>query len=40
MTGEYAVITGINILLAWSVYIILLSGTLSFANGEIGRAHV
>ena len=33
MTGEYAVITGINILLAWSVYIILLSGTLSFANG-------
>jgi branched-chain amino acid transport system permease protein len=25
--------TGINILLAWSVYIILLSGSLSFANG-------
>jgi branched-chain amino acid transport system permease protein len=31
--SEYATITGINILLAWSVYVILLSGTLSFANG-------
>jgi branched-chain amino acid transport system permease protein len=26
-------ITGVNILMAWSVYIILLSGSLSFANG-------
>jgi len=33
VTAEYAFLTGINILLAWSVYIILLSGTLSFANG-------
>ncbi|MGH6752203.1 MAG: ABC transporter permease subunit, partial [Bradyrhizobium sp.] len=33
MTGDYLVFTGINILLAWSVYIVLLSGSLSFANG-------
>jgi branched-chain amino acid transport system permease protein len=26
-------LTGVNILMAWSVYIILLSGSLSFANG-------
>jgi branched-chain amino acid transport system permease protein len=25
--------TGINVLLAWSVYVVLMSGTLSFANG-------
>lgn len=33
MIAELATMTGFNILLAWSVYIILLSGTLSFANG-------
>jgi len=30
---DHLFFTGINILLAWSVYIILLSGSLSFANG-------
>jgi branched-chain amino acid transport system permease protein len=30
---DYLVFSSINILLAWSVYIILLSGSLSFANG-------
>ena len=33
MTSDLALFTGINILLAWSVYLILLTGTLSFANG-------
>jgi branched-chain amino acid transport system permease protein len=33
MIQDYVFFTGINILLAWSVYIILLSGSLSFANG-------
>ncbi|TAL78875.1 MAG: branched-chain amino acid ABC transporter permease [Burkholderiaceae bacterium] len=33
MIQDYVVLTGINIVLAWSVYIILLSGSLSFANG-------
>jgi branched-chain amino acid transport system permease protein len=33
MIQDYLFFTGINILLAWSVYIILLSGSLSFANG-------
>ncbi len=33
MIQDYVVFTGVNILLAWSVYIILLSGSLSFANG-------
>jgi branched-chain amino acid transport system permease protein len=30
---DYVMFTGVNILLAWSVYIILLSGSLSFGNG-------
>jgi len=30
---DYVIFTGVNILLAWSVYIILMSGSLSFANG-------
>ena len=33
MIQDYVMQTGVNILLAWSVYIILLSGSLSFANG-------
>ena len=33
MIQDYLFFTGINILLAWSVYIILMSGSLSFANG-------
>jgi branched-chain amino acid transport system permease protein len=33
LTSDLALFTGINILLAWSVYLILLTGTLSFANG-------
>lgn len=33
MIQDYVMQTGINMLLAWSVYIILLSGSLSFANG-------
>jgi branched-chain amino acid transport system permease protein len=33
MIQDYVVFTGINIVLAWSVYIILLAGSLSFANG-------
>lgn len=33
MIQDYVIFTGVNILLAWSVYIILLSGSLSFANG-------
>jgi branched-chain amino acid transport system permease protein len=33
MIQDHLFFTGINILLAWSVYIILLSGSLSFANG-------
>jgi branched-chain amino acid transport system permease protein len=33
MIEDYLVFTGINIVLAWSVYVILLSGSLSFANG-------
>jgi branched-chain amino acid transport system permease protein len=30
---DYVVFTGVNIVLAWSVYVILLAGSLSFANG-------
>jgi len=30
---DYVIFTGVNILLAWSVYVILMSGSLSFANG-------
>lgn len=33
MMQDLLVFTGINILMAWSVYIVLMSGTLSFANG-------
>ena len=33
MIEDYFMLTGVNILLAWSVYIILLCGSLSFANG-------
>ena len=33
MTNDYLIFTGLNILLAWSAYIILMSGSLSFANG-------
>jgi len=33
MTHDLIFLTGVNILMAWSVYIILLSGSLSFANG-------
>ena len=33
MSQDQLFFTGINILLAWSVYIILLSGSMSFANG-------
>jgi len=30
---DYVVFVGVNIILAWSVYVILLAGSLSFANG-------
>ncbi len=33
MISDYLVITGINILMAWSVYLVLLTGSLSFAQG-------
>ena len=33
MSQDLLFLTGINILMAWSVYVILLSGSLSFANG-------
>ena len=33
MTTDYLIFTGLNILLAWSAYIILMSGCLSFASG-------
>lgn len=33
MIQDYVIFTGVNILLAWSVYVILMSGSLSFANG-------
>lgn len=33
MISDHLIITGINILLAWSVYIALLAGSLSFAQG-------
>jgi branched-chain amino acid transport system permease protein len=33
MTNDYLIFTGLNILLAWSAYVILMSGSLSFANG-------
>jgi branched-chain amino acid transport system permease protein len=32
MTADHLFFTGINILLAWSVYVILLTGTMSFGN--------
>jgi len=33
VTIDYIFFTGINILLAWSVYVVLLTGNLSFAQG-------
>jgi branched-chain amino acid transport system permease protein len=33
MIEDHLFFTGLNILLAWSVYVILLSGTMSFGNG-------
>ncbi|MFT8246046.1 branched-chain amino acid ABC transporter permease [Roseomonas sp. BN140053] len=33
MIEDYVVLAGLNVVLAWSVYIILMSGSLSFANG-------
>jgi branched-chain amino acid transport system permease protein len=33
MMQDYIFFTGVNVLLAWSVYIVLLSGNLSFAQG-------
>ena len=33
MIADHIMFTGVNILLAWSVYVILLSGSVSFANG-------
>jgi branched-chain amino acid transport system permease protein len=30
---DYVVFVGVNIVLAWSVYVVLLAGSLSFANG-------
>lgn len=33
MMQDLLLFTGINILMAWSVYVVLMSGTLSFANG-------
>lgn len=33
MVSDYLIFTGINVLLAWSAYVILMSGSLSFANG-------
>lgn len=33
MIQDYLFFTGVNILLAWSVYIVLLTGNLSFAQG-------
>ena len=33
MTNDYLIFTGLNILLAWSAYVMLMSGSLSFANG-------
>lgn len=33
MMQDYIVFVGVNVVMAWSVYVILLSGSLSFANG-------
>ena len=33
MIEDHLLLTGLNILLAWSVYIILMTGTMSFGNG-------
>jgi branched-chain amino acid transport system permease protein len=33
MIQDYVFFTGVNVLLAWSVYIVLLTGNLSFAQG-------
>ena len=33
MIADHLFFTGVNILLAWSVYVILMSGTMSFGNG-------
>ena len=33
MISDYLFFTGINVLLAWSVYVVLLTGSLSFAQG-------
>jgi branched-chain amino acid transport system permease protein len=33
LISDHLIITGINVLLAWSVYIVLLTGSLSFAQG-------
>lgn len=38
MIADYAFFAGLNILLAWSVYVILLSGTMSFGNGAFMAA--
>jgi branched-chain amino acid transport system permease protein len=35
---DYAFFAGLNVLLAWSVYIILLSGVMSFGNGAFMAA--
>ncbi|MGJ7491480.1 branched-chain amino acid ABC transporter permease [Variovorax sp. ZT4R33] len=33
MIADYLFFTGINVLLAWSVYVVLMTGSLSFAQG-------
>ena len=33
MIGDQLFFTGINVLLAWSVYLVLMTGSLSFAQG-------
>ena len=38
MIEDYAFFAGLNVLLAWSVYIILLSGVMSFGNGAFMAA--
>jgi len=35
---DYVFFTGLNVLLAWSVYVILLSGVMSFGNGAFMAA--
>lgn len=38
MIADHLFFTGVNILLAWSVYVILMSGTMSFGNGAFMAA--